>query len=321
MEKKVNTIKKNKKIVLVLLSFLVIFTFMVSPMSVQARGQSGAAYNELIQTLISGTYTSSKTSTNYEFSQNNYKMSDGGYAVWYTIWNQDATVTSNTGSGSNSLLSSTYEALTAGAKQQFLEDAFTLANAMADDTAYKAKNGMVTGDTEVTDETVSDFLTAMQNCSGMGSTLLASILQNTKPDFVTANRWYKPFSGPVSSVIGFFCILIVALLGLSMALDIFYITIPFVQLALDSENSDDKAAKGLSRLVSSAARSAVKTQVDSGGSGGQSGSNNKSALATYAKNRWKEMLLLGVCLLYLVSGNIYSLVSQFINLMSGFLGA
>lgn len=311
---------KNKFLILIL-SFLVLLTTVLSPLTVQAKGQGGAAYNELIQTLISGTYTSSKTSTNYEFSQNNYKMSDGGYAVWYTIWNQDATVTANTGSGSNSLLSSTYEALTSGAKQQFLEDAFTLANAMADDTAYKAKNGMVTGDSEVTDETVSDFLTAMQNCSGMGSTLLASILQNTKPDFVTANRWYKPFSGPVSSVIGLLCILIVALLGLSMALDIFYITIPFVQLALDDNDSDGNNNSRLSKLVSSSARSAVKTQVDGGGSGGQSGSNNKSALATYAKGRWKEMLLLGVCLLYLVSGNIYSLVSQFINLMSGFLGA
>lgn len=311
---------KNKFLILIL-SFLVLLTTVLSPLTVQAKGQGGAAYNELIQTLISGTYTSSKTSTNYEFSQNNYKMSDGGYAVWYTIWNQDATVTANTGSGSNSLLSSTYESLTAGAKQNFLEDAFTLANAMADDTAYKAKNGMVTGDSEVTDETVSDFLTAIQNCSGMGSTLLASILQNTKPDFVTANRWYKPFSGPVSSVIGLLCILIVALLGLSMALDIFYITIPFVQLALDNNDSDGNNNSRLSKLVSSSARSAVKTQVDGGGSGGQSGSNNKSALATYAKGRWKEMLLLGVCLLYLVSGNIYSLVSQFINLMSGFLGA
>lgn len=311
---------KNKFLILIL-SFLVLLTTVLSPLTVQAKGQGGAAYNELIQTLISGTYTSSKTSTNYEFSQNNYKMSDGGYAVWYTIWNQDATVTANTGSGSNSLLSSTYESLTAGAKQNFLEDAFTLANAMADDTAYKAKNGMVTGDSEVTDETVSDFLTAMQNCSGMGSTLLASILQNTKPDFVTANRWYKPFSGPVSSVIGLLCILIVALLGLSMALDIFYITIPFVQLALDDNDSDGNNNSRLSKLVSSSARSAVKTQVDGGGSDGQSGSNNKSALATYAKGRWKEMLLLGVCLLYLVSGNIYSLVSQFINLMSGFLGA
>lgn len=311
---------KNKFLILIL-SFLVLLTTVLSPLTVQAKGQGGAAYNELIQTLISGTYTSSKTSTNYEFSQNNYKMSDGGYAVWYTIWNQDATVTANTGSGSNSLLSSTYESLTAGAKQNFLEDAFTLANAMADDTAYKAKNGMVTGDSEVTDETVSDFLTAMQNCSGIGSTLLASILQNTKPDFVTANRWYKPFSGPVSSVIGLLCILIVALLGLSMALDIFYITIPFVQLTLDDNDSDGNNNSRLSKLVSSSARSAVKTQVDGGGSGGQSGSNNKSALATYAKGRWKEMLLLGVCLLYLVSGNIYSLVSQFINLMSGFLGA
>lgn len=318
-----NTIKDIKsRIVLVLASFLVILSTLLSPLTTYARGQSGAAYTTLITTLISGTYTSSKTSTVYEFSQNNYKMSDGGYAIWYTVWNQDATGTSNTGSGSNSLLSSTFEALTASAKQNFLEDAFTLANAMADDTAYKAKNGMVTGDDEVTDETVSDFLTAMQNCSGMGSTMLASILQNTKPDYVTANRIYKPFSGPVSTVLGLLCIVIVALLGVSIALDIFYITVPAVQLALDGDDGTGKeeGSKGVGKLISVAARNAVKSQADGGGSNGQSGSGNKMALGLYAKARWKEMLVLGLCLLYLVQGQIYSFIAWFINLLSGFLG-
>ena len=314
------TVKKNSRIVLVLLSVLVIFMSLNS-FTVFARGQSGAAYNNLIQTLIGGSYTSSKTGTVYDFSANNYKMSDGGYAVWYTIWSQDATVTSNTGSGSNALLSSTYDNLTAGAKQDFLEDVFTLANAMADDTAYKAKNGMVTGDEEVTDETVNDFLTAMQNESGMGSTLLASILQNTKPDYVSANRIYEPFSGVVGTVLGILSILIVALLGVSMALDIFYITIPAVQLALgDGDGDKDQHNNGIGKIISIEARHAVKEQVDSGGSNGQSGSGNKMAIGLYFKARWKGLVILGICLLYLVQGQIYSAIAWIINLLSGFLG-
>ena len=58
---------------LVLLSVLVIF-MSLNPFTVFARGQSGAAYNNLIQTLIGGSYTSSKTGTVYDFSANNYKI-------------------------------------------------------------------------------------------------------------------------------------------------------------------------------------------------------------------------------------------------------
>lgn len=319
-----NTIVKTRsKIVLVLLSVLV-FIMSILPTQVFAdRGQTGAAYNELISTLIQGSYTSSKTSTVYDFSQNNYKVKDGGYAIWYTLWNQNATSTANTGSGGNSLLTPAYESLTAGAKQDFLEDVFTLANAMADDTAYKSKNGMVTGDSEVTDDTVNDFLQNMQSISGMGSTLLASILQNTKPNYVTANRIYEPFSGPIGTILGLLSILIMALLGVTMALDIAYITIPAFQLALDGSDGSGKdgdSTKGIAKIISTEARNAVKAQVDGGGAGGQEGSGNKMAIGIYFKARWKGLVLLGICLLYLVQGQIYSFVAWVINLLSGFLG-
>lgn len=316
-------VKRKNLLVLVLISLLVILMTISPTQAFADRGQTGSAYTNLITTLIQGSYTSSKTSTVYDFSQNNYKMSDGGYAIWYTLWNQNATSTANTGSGSNTLLTSTYENLTAGAKQDFLEDAFTLANAMADDTAYKAKNGMVTGDEEVTEETVNDFLTAMQNASGMGSTLLASILQNTKPDYVTANRIYEPFSGPVGTILGLLAILIMALLGVSMALDIFYIVVPAVQLALgdgDGGNGSDQNNSGIGKIISIEARKAVKEQSDGAGSNGQNGSSNKMAIGIYFKARWKGLLLLGICLLYLVQGQIYSFVAWIINLLSGFIG-
>ena len=44
------------------------------------------------------------------------------------------------------------------------------------------------------------------------------------------------------------------------------------------------------------------------------------ALGVYFKYRWLELVVLGICLLYLVSGNIYSFVAWVLDLVSGFLG-
>jgi hypothetical protein len=107
-----------------------------------------------------------------------------------------------------------------------------------------------------------------------------------------------------------------------MALDIAFITIPAFQLALGADGSgqggSDNSNK-MNRIISSEARKAVEAQGGGQGGGGQSG-DDKQALGIYFKKRWKGLVLLGICLLYLVQGQIYALVAWIINLMSGFLG-
>ena len=195
-----------------------------------------------------------------------------------------------------------------------MRDVFTLANAIAADT----DKGYNTGDTAPTDETVSDLMKTISQQSGMGASMLAMIMQNTKPDYVTANRIYEPFSGVVGTILGIVSILIMALLGVTMALDLAYITIPAFQMALGGEDEGGNKKGGISGIISKEAKAACKAA--DGGAGGQGGDGSyKAAVGIYFKYRWKGLVLLGICLLYLVQGQIYSLVGWIIDLFSGFL--
>ena len=166
------------------------------------------------------------------------------------------------------------------------------------------------------------MLRIYQNKAGMGSQLLATLMSETKPDYASANAIYAPFSGVVGTIIALIAILVMALLGVTMALDIAYIVIPPVQMALGGDEGGQggkDGKKGLSGLVSKEARSAVKAAEGGGGAGGQSG-EYKAAIGIYFKYRWKGLVILGICLLYLVQGEIYNFVAWFIDLFSGFLG-
>lgn len=241
-------------------------------------------------------------SKDFDYTNYEYKTSGGGSYLYSEL---------TTGNPDTFIYEDRFEKLTAGGKQSFLEDMFRFANYCAE-CNYNS----------ITTETVNDFMKILQNKTGMGANILASLLSNTKPDYATANKLYEPFSGVVGTILGVLAILIMALLGITMALDIAFITIPAVQLALGADGSGDggkDSASKMSRIVSSEARQAVTAVNDSGGGNGQSG-NDKMALGVYFKKRWKGLVLLGICLLYLVQGQIYSFVAWIINLMSGFLG-
>ena len=289
----------------VVMTALAIVMTLSSSITVFADNSQQALIN-LRSTIVGGEYTSYSTQNIYDFKENTYKTSGGGYLIYSEI--MDTSVVAET---SKPLFDETqFGALTAGAKQDFLKDVFTICNAMADDSA----RGYGGAEDSVTDETVASFMNIVQQQSGMGSQLLATLLQNTKPNYVAANRIYEPFSGVVGTILGLISILIIALLGVTMALDIAYIMIPAVQLAFGGENGE---GKGVGKLISKEAISAANA---AGNSGGSDGGENRLAIALYFKSRWLGLVVLGICLLYLVQGQIYSFVAWIIDLMSGFLG-
>lgn len=249
-----------------------------------------------------------------------YKTSGGGYALYVEIIKDD------TGRPADIVNENLFNQLTIGSKQDFVQDMFTVANAIA----YATEKGDLSAYTRgANTDTVNQLYTYLETKEGMGTVLMASIMENTKPNFAAANQIYAPFSGVIGTVLGLISIVIMALLGVTMALDIAYIVIPTVQLMLDGSQGSGGhdgpgghggSKKGLSGLVSQAAKNAV--QAASGGQGGQGqgGEGNKMALGVYFKYRWLELVVLGICLLYLVSGNIYSFVAWILDLVSGFLG-
>lgn len=288
----------SKKLILMFMCAFVLMT------SIQVLAISDSeSYNYLLNTVTNGTYYLSDSTIDYTDKQ--YKCSGGGYKYYNNLVDI------------NTFINETqFQTLTAGAKQDFLKDMISLAN----EVVYACENGNDTNG--VSDETVNDMLDVVQQKSGMGSQLLATLLADTKPDYATASRIYKPFSGPVSTVLGFFSIIILALLGVQMAMDIAYIVLPMFQLMIDGngDGGDGKSAKGLAKIISVEARNAVRSAEDSGGGSGQNGSGGKLAIGIYFGKRWKGLTVLAICLLYLVGGNIYSGIAWFIDLFSGFLG-
>jgi len=287
------------------LQVLILTLFMLISSSVVAFASSTAAeaYNELVRVVHSGEYQSISTGTHVDVSAKSYKTSGGGFLL-YSELIPDA------GGTDNFVNETKFQTLTSTAKQDFLQDQLKIANLMAADT--EAGNSYNTK--EVSNDTVVVMTNVLQQKSGMGSQLLATLLQNTKPDYVTANRIYQPFSGVVGTFLGFASIIIVALLGCHMGLDLAFINLPTIQLLFGDGDGKD-GEKKYSKLVSRAARRAVKQAEGEGnGSGG-----GKSATWAYFWMQVKEITILVIALLYLIAGQIFSLVARFVDLFSGFL--
>jgi hypothetical protein len=318
--------KTKSRIVAWLLILATVLTMVFSAfVTVSANSSittSDSPYTNLITTLYSGTYTYQTSGKSYDYTGNRYKLSGGGYAYYTQLWNTAAisSVVTEGGSGNADLFADNFSNLTSKGKQDFLEDILTMANAITADT----ENGYNVGAGAPTSDTVTDFVDKIQQESGMGATLLASLLQNTKPDYVTANKIYEPFSGTVGTILGIVSIAIMALLAITMGLDLAYITIPAFQMAMggsESTSGNGDKSKGIGKIISMEAHKAVQAAEGGQGGGGQGGSGEyKAAVGIYFKYRWKGLVMLAICLLYLVQGQIYSLIAWFIDLFSGLLG-
>lgn len=174
---------------------------------------------------------------------------------------------------------------------------------------------------EHSDEEYQDWVQKLQAQDGVGSRLISTLMANTKPDFASANRIYQPFSGTVGTVLGLVAVLLMAALAIVMVLDLAYIAIPFVRNLLDGGSSDTGSGNGgiKSKFVSWEAYNAVQQVEAGGGNGGNGGGDNKTAVGIYFKKRIIMLLILGLCLLYLVQGEIFTMVGWFMDLVSGLL--
>lgn len=195
-----------------------------------------------------------------------------------------------------------FSKLSSKAQSQVVADIARLSNEAVDSSSVRG----------VEESTVQNWWKQLQTKEGVGSKFMGEILKNTKPDFVSANKVYQPFSGLVGTVMGIGAVLIMAFLGLVMVADIAYITLPPVRLAVD----ESKSRGGGSKLFSHDAIYAVQIAEEGGNGDGE----KKQALGIYFKRRVVMLIILGICLLYLVQGQIYTLVGYILDLVSGFLG-
>lgn len=139
------------------------------------------------------------------------------------------------------------------------------------------------------------------------SSLVRQLSNDVTADFASAYSSFKPFSGVIGWILGLITLAIFIMLGLTIVVDIAYIVIPIFQNFLSSES--DKAKP---KYVSSEAWNSVK--------GAEEGTTFKEPLGIYFKLKTKQFLALGICVLYLVSGQIYNVIARIIDSFSGILG-
>lgn len=233
------------------------------------------------------------TSVYSKMSSNTYELEGGGYISGKELF---------TGSAAKGydLDEAKFGLLTSDAQTIVVEDIATYSNEKV-------------GENGVTEQTVQNWWKQLQTKNGVGSKFLNTILENTKPDFVTANAIYKPFSGPVGTVMGLLAVAMMGFLGVVMVADICYITLPPVRLFVADDEKGDKLVK--SKIFSHDALYAVQKAESDSDSG-----SPKQALGIYLKRRIFMLIILGICLMYLVQGQIYTAVGYILDLVSGFLG-
>lgn len=233
---------------------------------------------------------------------NTYELAGGGYIAGSNLFTGDAT-------RGYDLNDANFSLLTSSAQSQVVSDIAKYSQLATE----KNSSGTGTNAAGVTDQTVQNWWKILQQKNGVGSKFLDTILANAKPDFVTANAIWKPFSGPVGIALGVIAVAMMSFLGIVMVSDIAYIVLPPVRLFVSDDENGNKIAK--SKLFSHDAIYAVQ-QAESDSDNG----TPKQALGIYFKRRVFMLILLGICLLYLVSGNLYTLVGYILDLVSGFLG-
>lgn len=268
---------------------------------------SAMALGGLSSTIV-GAVTTEQAESNLttgiynKMAEQEYTLEGGGSVDGKQLFNKE----NNGSSGTNyDVNEAQFQDLTKEEQQRFTTELVEHANEQV-------------GENGVTNSTVTGLLQKLQTKKGMGSKLLTEILKNTKPDFVRGNAIYQPFSGLIGTVLGLGAILILAFLGIIMVSDLAYITLPPYRALMGGGEGEGGKRDGAAKFLVS--HEAVSAVIESEGSSEGSQGGYKYAVGIYLKRRAIALILLGLALLYLVQGQIYTLVGYIMDLVQGFLG-
>lgn len=140
------------------------------------------------------------------------------------------------------------------------------------------------------------------------ASLVRQLSNDVNADFAEAYMMFKPFSGVLGVILGVFAIVIFVTLTMMILVDLSYIVIPMIRDFLTPSSANAKP-----KFVSNEAWYAVK-EVD--------GANDtqKNVLLIYLKKKTMQFVALSICILYLLSGEIYILIGNLMDMFRGILG-
>ena len=181
---------------------------------------------------------------------------------------------------------------------------------VAEEVQKKYIEGTISGvpdeNTKVEKSVVNTYMTMwfekLQAQKEVGTIFLAVMMDSTKPDFVTSSYVANAAIRYINMAVAYAVLLIIALMSAIMILDIAYITIPVFQA------SDNIAVK----IVSHEAKKTVKEQQDLGESG-------HKVIAKYFSRRVWYILILFILILYTIRGMVFDLITNWLDVISGFL--
>ena len=226
-----------------------------------------------------------RTTVAKDLAGNTYQLSGGGTVNGSDIIKPEGTINQ-----------AIYEQLTSSAQSQFANDLMAKTDSYTEPTAQDYSPSLAKS-AGVSSETKQNWFKELRSNSGLGSKLLTSTLsRGVYADLDGGARWFAPFSGPLSTALGFLAILILAGTTISAVIDLAYITIPAFQVLSDAVANGGGNGNGgggglrqaSAKLVSTAARKAVEAEE-----------NGQNAVWVYFKKAAGKYLAVGFTLCFL----------------------
>lgn len=243
-----------------------------------------------------------RTTVAKDLAGNTYQLSGGGTVNGSDIIKPEGTINQ-----------AIYEQLTSSAQSQFANDLMAKTDSYTEPTAQDYSPSLAKS-SGVSSETKQNWFKELRSNSGLGSKLLTSTLsRGVYADLDGGARWFAPFSGPLSTALGFLAILILAGTTISAVIDLAYITIPAFQVLSDAVtngggngNGSGGLRQASAKLVSTAARKAVEAEE-----------NGQNAVWVYFKKAAGKYLAVGFTLCFLAYNLLWSLVGTAMDLVTG----
>ena len=244
-----------------------------------------------------------RTTVAKDLAGNTYQLSGGGTVNGSDIIKPEGTINQ-----------AIYEQLTSSAQSQFANDLMAKTDSYTEPTAQDYSPSLAKS-AGVNSETKQNWFKELRSNSGLGSKLLTSTLaRGVYADLDGGARWFAPFSGLLSTILGFTAILILAGTTISAVIDLAYITIPAFQVLSDAvANGGGNGSGGggglrqaSAKLVSTAARKAVEAEE-----------NGQNAVWVYFKKAAGKYLAVGFTLCFLAYNLLWSLVGTAMDLVTG----
>lgn len=121
---------------------------------------------------------------------------------------------------------------------------------------------------------------------------------NASSDLASAIKWFRPFTGTVSTIMGVLCLLIFTMMTLSIIIDTAYLAFPFLQSSIRKDKPTFVSREAWSTLLEC-----------------EQSTEYRNVVVTYMKRRFIAFLVLGICLLYLASGQIYDIIMWVLDIV------